>query len=98
MSRLDRPSLQTIAGAGGGRYFELGRDPDAVIANTIIDAGRRLAPASVERRDTDLHWPFLVSAAALAAFGLLFVREHAELLTHLAGAAAAVLIISAFWR
>jgi Ca-activated chloride channel family protein len=98
MSRLDRPSLQKIAAAGGGRYFELGRDPDAAIANTIIDAGRRLAPASVERRDTDLHWPFLAGAAALAAAGLLFVRERAELVLHLAGAAATLLIISAFWR
>ena len=95
VSRLDRASLQQIAAAGRARYFELGRDPDAQIANAIIDAGRRLSPASVERRDTDLHWPFLVAAAGLAALGLLFVRDRAELVTQLAGAALTLLVISA---
>src|SRR5688572_3128558 len=40
-SRLDRASLQRIAAAGGGQYFELDRDADRDIANAIIDAGRR---------------------------------------------------------
>ncbi len=47
-SRLDRASLQRIAAAGGGQYFELDRDPDRDIANAIIDAGRRQAPATTE--------------------------------------------------
>ena len=98
VSRLDRASLQQIASAGRGRYFELGRDPDAQIANAIIDAGRRLAPSSVERRDTDLHWPFLAAAAMLAALGLLFARERAELVTQLGGALLAMLILSAVLR
>ena len=79
-SRLDRSSLQRIAAAGGGQYFELDRDPDREVANALIDAGRRLAPARVESgRAEELYWRFIVAGAALAAFGLLFVRERAEL-------------------
>lgn len=79
-SRLDRASLQRIAAAGGGQYFELDRDPDRDVANTIIDAGRRLAPARVDTaRVEEVYWRFLVAGAGLAAFGLLFVRERAEL-------------------
>ena len=37
-SRLERASLQRIAAAGGGQYYELDRDPDHDIANAIIDA------------------------------------------------------------
>ncbi len=54
ISRLNRASLQRIAERANGRYFELDRDPDRDIANTIVDAGRRLAtpreaaPAVVE--------------------------------------------------
>jgi hypothetical protein len=44
-SRLDRASLQKIASAGGGQYFELDRDGDRHIANTIIDTAKRMAPS-----------------------------------------------------
>ncbi len=88
-SRLDRASLQRIAAAGGGHYFELDRDPDREIANALIDAGRRLAPSRVESgRVEELYWRFIVAGAALAAFGLLFVRERAELWMLVAGASA----------
>jgi Ca-activated chloride channel family protein len=86
VSRLDRPALQRIASAGRGRYFELDRVPDREIANAIIDAGRRLAPAlgSVEEH-SDLYWYALAAAAALAAAGLFFVPESAALALLLAG-------------
>jgi Ca-activated chloride channel family protein len=86
-SRLDRASLQRIAAAGGGRYFELDRDPDRDIANTIIDAGRRQAPTKVEEgKIQELYWRFLAAAVAAAAIGAIFLRERAELVMQVAGA------------
>jgi hypothetical protein len=86
-SRLDRASLQRIAAAGGGQYFELDRDPDREIANAIIDAGRRQAPVTTERGTTeDLYWRFLAGALGFAALGSLFIRERAELWIQLTGA------------
>ena len=52
-SRLERASLQRIAAAGGGQYFELDREPDRDIANAIIDAGRRQAPVTTEQGATE---------------------------------------------
>ena len=86
-SRLDRASLQRIAAAGGGRYFELDRDPDRDIANAIIDAGRRQAPTRVEEgKVEELYWRFLAAAVAVAAIGAIFLRERAELVMQVAGA------------
>ncbi|MEO8677746.1 MAG: vWA domain-containing protein [Vicinamibacterales bacterium] len=90
-SRLDRASLQRIASAGGGQYFELDRDPDGQIANRIIDAGRRMSrPTTVAGEATELYWRLLVAAVALSSIGLLFLREPTELWVQLAGAALAV--------
>jgi hypothetical protein len=69
-SRLERASLQRIASAGGGQYFELDRDPDRDIANAIIDAGRRLAPVTTAQGTSEeLYWRFLAAALGLAALG-----------------------------
>lgn len=88
-SRLDRASLQRIAAAGGGQYFELDRDQDRDIANAIIDAGRRQAPATIEEGTVEeLYWRFLAAALALAAAGTLFLRDRAELWIQLSGAVA----------
>ena len=79
-SRLERASLQRIAAAGGGQYFELDRDPDRDIANSIIDAGRRQSPATTETGTIEeLYWRFLAGAIGLAARGSLFLRERTEL-------------------
>jgi Ca-activated chloride channel family protein len=98
-SRLDRPSLQRIAAAGGGRYFELDRDPDHEIANTIIDAGRRQAPTRTEEgRVVELYWRFLAAALAMAGAGVLFLREPIELSLQLTGLAlAAVGLLRFLW-
>jgi Ca-activated chloride channel family protein len=74
-SRLDRDSLATIATAGGGRYFELGREKDADIANEIIAATRRRASeTAVSERTEDLYPRLLLLAAGfllLSAVGRL---------------------------
>ena len=78
-SRLDRASLQRIAAAGGGQYFELDRDPDRDIANAIIDAGRRQSPVTTERGTTEeLYWRFLAGGLALAGLGSVLVRDRTE--------------------
>ena len=88
-SRLDRASLQRIAAAGGGQYFELDRDSDRDIANAIIDAGRRQAPATTEEGTVEeLYWRFLAGGLALAALGGVFLRDRAELWIQLTAAAA----------
>mgnify|MGYP001579544882 CR=1 FL=1 len=95
-SRLDRPSLQRIAAAGGGQYYELDRDPDRDIANAIIDAGRRQAPTTTEEGQVqELYWRFLAAGVALAAVGAVFLRERAELGLQLAAALATAIALSA---
>lgn len=86
ISRLERATLQRIAAAAGGRYFELDRDGDRHIANTIVAEGRRLAPAAgMHETATDLYWWSLAAASALAFLGLLFVTRRTELGLLLAG-------------
>ena len=93
-SRLDRASLQRIAAAGGGQYFELDRDQDRDIANAIIDAGRRQAPVTTERGTTEeLYWRFLAGALAAALLGSFFIGERSELWIQLAGALGAGAVI-----
>jgi hypothetical protein len=71
-STLERASLQRIASAGGGQYFELDRDPDRDIANAIIDAGRRQAPVHTTKGTSEeLYWRFLAAGLALASAGAL---------------------------
>lgn len=93
-SRLDRASLQRIAAAGGGQYFELDRDQDRDIANAIIDAGRRQAPATTEKgTEEELYWRFLAGSLALAALGSMFLRERTELWIQLAATTATAIAI-----
>ena len=95
VSRLDRRGLQRLAAEGGGRYFELDREADRDIANAIIDAGRRSSPPQV--RDpilTDLYWPLLAVASALAALGTPFAQRRAALWWQLVGGAVCVLAVA----
>ena len=95
-SRLDRASLQRIAAAGGGQYFELDRDPDRDIANAIIDAGRRQAPATITEGTTEeLYWRFIAAAVALAALGAVWLHDRAELWIQLTAASTTAI---ALWR
>lgn len=94
-SRLDRQSLEKIATATGGQYFELDRDGDRRIANAIVDAGRRLAPSfGAEESAEELYWWVLNVAAGFVLLGLLFLRDRAELWLQLAGTIVVFLVVS----
>jgi len=98
-STLDRGSLSTIAGAGGGQYFELDRETDRQIAGQIIDATRRRASLQRVEESTDaLYWRFLAFAAAFVCLGVLFLHDRTELWIQIAGAAAVLLIVSRMIR
>jgi Ca-activated chloride channel homolog len=93
-SSLDRTSLAMIANAGGGRYFELDREGDREIANTIIDAARRRAGSrGLQEEHEDLYWRCLAAAAALVSVGVVFLQERVELWLQTAGAAAALAVV-----
>ena len=94
--RLDREALSKIASAGGGQYFELDRDEDRRIANTIIDAGRRRAsPSGVVEQAQELYWWLLGAAAIFATAGLVFLRERVELAILVTGV---VVAVASVWR
>lgn len=95
-SRLDRDSLQAIAHAGGGQYFELDRDGDRHIAMAIVEAGKRLAPTlAVGGKAESLYWYCLVLAAGWLFIGLLFLREPPGLRLQLTALGLTLLL---FWH
>jgi hypothetical protein len=84
---LDRQSLQEIARAGGGEYFEIGREPDRDIAFKIIADVRHAAPnITSEPRIDEVYWRFLLAAAVFIGLGTLLLNKRAELLWQAAGA------------
>lgn len=94
ISRLNRASLQRIAAAANGRYFELDREQDRDIANAIVDAGRRLAPPRAPTPMTIEFYPrLLVAAVALAALSLLFAGSRTEAWLQAALTAAALVVV-----
>jgi Ca-activated chloride channel family protein len=93
-SRLDRESLEAIATAGGGQYFELGRQSDRDIANRVINSARRRAGSlGIESTSRDLYWQCLLAAAFLLAIGVVFLQERAELWLYTLGTGAALFVI-----
>jgi Ca-activated chloride channel family protein len=94
ISRLDRQGLQKIASVGGGQYFELDRDGDRHIANSIIEAAKRRAPSiGVTEQAEELYWRFLVVAAVFVVAGLFALRERSELWLQLAGGVAVLVFL-----
>jgi Ca-activated chloride channel family protein len=94
-SVLDRASLQTIARAGGGRYFELDRESDREIATQIIEATRRRAGfQGIEEGTEPLYWRFLIASACLVCIGALFLRERTELALQALGAAVIFFVVT----
>ncbi|HUR35599.1 MAG TPA: VWA domain-containing protein [Vicinamibacterales bacterium] len=93
-SRLDRASLQKLASAGGGQYFELDRDGDRHVANTIIDTAKRMAPSlGASEQAEELYWRFLVVAAIFPFIGMVFLRDRAELWIQTIGVTVAAAIV-----
>ena len=89
-SVLDRRSLRAIAQAGGGQYFELGSEPDHVVALRILSDVQRSARGVVQRQETftDLYWYFLLAATLVLGAGTLLLKERTQLWWQLAAAAA----------
>lgn len=94
-SVLDRASLSAIATAGGGRYFELDRETDRDIANTVIDLTRRRAGGQgVQEGLSERYRDFLLAAGALVALSVLFLRDQTAIALQ-ATAAVGVLVFVA---
>ena len=93
-SALDRNSLVQIAVAGGGEYFEIGDEPDRVVAFRIVDRLRQQSPP-LEPVETveELYKRFLIAAAVVLCAGGLLVRKPVELVWHAAGAGISAAIL-----
>ncbi|HET9361924.1 MAG TPA: vWA domain-containing protein [Vicinamibacterales bacterium] len=94
-SVLDRSSLVQIAVAGGGEYFEIGDEPDRIVAFRIVDTLRRRAEVVKEVESFDeLYGRFLMAAAILLVLGTAFLRRRSELGWQAAAALSAVLLLA----
>ena len=96
---LDRNSLLAIARAGGGEYFELGREPDRDLAFKIIGAIRSRAPVTqIDESYEELYWWFFLAAALWLCLGTFLLKSRAELLWHAAGALTTLLLLASIVR
>jgi Ca-activated chloride channel family protein len=94
-SVLDRASLVQLAVAGGGEYFEIGDEPDRIVAFRIVDRLRRRADVVKEVESFDeLYGRFLMAAAVVLVVGTALLRKRAELGWQVAGAVAVVLLLA----
>ena len=83
-----------IARAGGGDYYELGRESDRDIAFQIISSVRRRASVAQEEESLEeLYWRFLAAAALFLGVGTLLLRKPAELVWQMAAAAAVLVVL-----
>jgi Ca-activated chloride channel family protein len=88
-SSLDRNSLVQLAVAGGGEYFEIGSDPDRVVAFRIVDRLRQRADVVQEVESVDELYPrFLTAAGIVLLVGTALMRRRTELVWQAAGAGA----------
>jgi Ca-activated chloride channel homolog len=93
-SVLDRASLVQLAVAGGGEYFEIGDEPDRIVAFRIVDRLRRRSDVVKEVESFDeLYGRFLMAAAIVLLVGTAFLRKRAELAWQAAGAFVVVLLL-----
>jgi hypothetical protein len=94
-SVLDRSSLVQLAVAGGGEYFEIGDEPDRIVAFRIVDRLRRRADVVKEVESFDELYPrVLMAAAAVLVIGTAFLRKRTELAWQSACAVAVVLLLA----
>lgn len=74
-STIGRDSLRRIAALGGGRYFELDTEPDAVIASKIISDVRKLGRSpGGQKVFSDIYWQFLLASALFLGLGVISRR------------------------
>jgi len=84
-----------LAVAGGGEYFEIGDEPDKVVAFRIIDRLRRRSELAQQVDSFDeLYGRFLMASAVFVGLGMLFLHKRADLLWQAMGAAAAVILLA----
>ena len=84
-----------LAVAGGGEYFEIGDEPDRIVAFRIVDRLRRRADVVKEVESFDeLYGRFLLAAAGALVIGTAFLRKRTELGWQAAGAVAVVLLLA----
>ena len=94
-SVLDRASLVQLAVAGGGEYFEIGDEPDRIVAFRIVERLRRRSDVVKEVESFDeLYARFLMAAAVVLVIGTAFLRKRTELAWQAAGAVAVVLLLA----
>ena len=95
-STLDRRSLRVIAETGGGQYYELGAEPDQLVALRILaDAQRGVQQTTREEVFTELYWGLLVVAAGLLCLGTILIKERALLWWQLATVVTLLLAVGA---
>jgi Ca-activated chloride channel family protein len=94
-SVLDRSSLLQLAVAGGGEYYELGDEPDRIVAFRIVDRLRQRASVVREVESVDeLYGRFLTAAAIVLMLGTLLQRRRTDLAWQTAGALGVVLLLA----
>jgi Ca-activated chloride channel homolog len=98
-SVLDRNSLVQLAVAGGGEYFEIGDEPDRVVAFRIIDRLHRQSDVSQQIESfEDLYRRFLIGAAVMLGLGTLFLHKRADLAWQTGGVLIAVVLLATLVR
>jgi hypothetical protein len=92
---LDRGSLQAIARAGGGEYFEMGREPDRDIARSILAGIKRQAPVlHVDEGYEELYWYLLFAAALVLCLSTVALKNGAELWWQVVGVAGTIVVVA----
>jgi Ca-activated chloride channel family protein len=92
---LDRKSLRDIATAGGGRYFEIGAQPDTEVAFDVVSSTRDRAAANDESTSYEaLYWHFLLAAAFFLGLAALCLRRRVELRWNAIGVGVSLLVLA----
>jgi Ca-activated chloride channel family protein len=93
-SVLDRASLVQLAVAGGGEYFEIGDEPDKVVAFRIIDRLRRRSDdAQQVEAFEELYARFLMATVVFLGLGMLFLHKRVDLAWQATGVASAIVVL-----
>jgi hypothetical protein len=93
-SMLDRNSLVQLAVAGGGEYFEIGDEPDRIVAFRIIDRLHRQSDVSQQIESyEDLYYRFLMAAAVMLGLGAVFLHKRADLAWQAGGVCVALILL-----